>query len=153
MCRLLAYSLRHRHPSGAEAIGGQAAGLTARQSTLPAGRQETDCRLPIGRAGRYIDAVPLFWLNYRNTERRAVAIVEAEALVAARMKAAPTGLDVGMDFAGGNELDEASSQQIPEHMIGRLLDDGDLRRLRRAVMPKKPRSPSVPRTARRVGKR
>ncbi len=143
MCRLLAYSLRHRHPSGAEAIGGQAAGLTARQSTLPAGRQETDCRLPIGRAGRYIDAVPLFWLNYRNTERRAVA----------RMKAAPTGLDVGMDFAGGNELDEASSQQIPEHMIGRLLDDGDLRRLRRAVMPKKPRSPSVPRTARRVGKR
>jgi hypothetical protein len=82
--------------------------------------------------------VPLFWLNYHNAERRAVVVVEAEALVAARMKAALAGLDAGMDFASGNELDEASTAQIPESMIGRLLDDGDLR-LRRAVVPTKPR--------------
>jgi hypothetical protein len=44
--------------------------------------------------------------------------------VAARMKAALAGLDVGLDFASDHELDGASSQQIPEHMIGRLLDDG-----------------------------
>jgi hypothetical protein len=31
---------------------------------------------------------PLFWLNYRNSKHRAVVVVEAEALVAARMKAA-----------------------------------------------------------------
>ena len=81
-----------------------------RQSTLPggwAGRQETDCRLPIGRAGRYIGTVPLFWLNYHNAERRAVVVVEAEALVAARMKAALAGLDAGMDFAS----DGADSQR------------------------------------------
>jgi len=38
--------------------------------------------------------------------------------------------------------------QIPKEMIGRLLDDGDLRRLQRAVMPRK--STSVRRW---VGKR
>jgi hypothetical protein len=88
--------------------------------------------------------VPLFWLNYRNSKHRAVVVVEAEALVAARMKAALAGLDVAMDFASGNELDEASSQQVPEHMIGRLLDDRDLRRLQRSIVPKK---------SRRVGER
>ena len=92
-------------------------------------------------------------MNYHNAERRAVVVVEAEALVAARMKAALAGLDAGMDFASGNELDEASSQQIPEHMIGRLLDDGDLRRLQRAIMPRKPRRPSVRHSQRRVAKR
>jgi hypothetical protein len=39
----------------------------------------TERRVPIGRADRYIDAVPLFWLNHCNTERRAVVVMEAEA--------------------------------------------------------------------------
>jgi hypothetical protein len=85
-----------------------------------------------------------FWLNYRDHDGQAagVVVVQAEALVAARMKAAVAGLDAGLDFATGNQLDEASSQQIRAEMIGRLLDDRDLLRLQRAVTPKKPRGVS-----------
>ena len=80
----------------------------------------------------------LFYLNFRNADRRAVVIVEAEALVAARMKAALAGLDRELEFDSGLELDETSSRQIPKEMIGRLLDDRDLRRLQRSISPKKP---------------
>ena len=82
--------------------------------------------------------MPLFYLNFRNTDRRSVVIIEAEALVAARMKAALAGLDRELEFDSGLELDETSSRQIPKEMIGRLLDDRDLRRLQRSISPKKP---------------
>jgi hypothetical protein len=77
-------------------------------------------------------------LNFRNADRRTVVVMEAEALIAARMKAALAGLDRELEFDNGLELDEASSQQIPADMIGRLLDDRDLRRLQRSIVPKKP---------------
>ena len=80
----------------------------------------------------------LFYLNFRNADRRAVVIVEAQALVAARMKAALAGLDRELEFDSGLELDETSSRHIPKEMIGRLLDDRDLRRLQRSISPKKP---------------
>ena len=53
----------------------------------------TDCRVLIDRAGRYIYPVSLFWLNYRHPDGgfAGVAVVEAPALIQARMKAA-TGL-------------------------------------------------------------
>jgi hypothetical protein len=41
------------------------------------------------------------------------------------------------------ELDDASSQQIPESVIGRLLNDRDLRCLQRAIVPKKSPTRSV----------
>ena len=69
---------------------------------------------------------------------RAVVIVEAQALVAARMKAALAGLDRELEFDSGLELDETSSRQMPKEMIGWLLDDRDLRRLQRSISPKKP---------------
>jgi hypothetical protein len=105
----------------------------------------TDCRVSISRSDRYIEAVSLFWLNYRHPDGRfaVVAVVEAMALIQARMKAAVTGLDQGLDFAVGHELDEQSARQIPADMIGRLLDDGDLRRLQRIITRKKPTAPSV----------
>ena len=105
----------------------------------------TDCRVSIDRADRYIQAVPLFWLNYRHPDGpfAVVAVVEAMALIQARMKAAVTGLDQGLDFAVGHELDEESARQIPADMIGRLLDDDDLRRLERIITPKKPAALSV----------
>ena len=77
-------------------------------------------------------------MNFRNADRRAVVIVEAQALVAARMKAALAGLDRELEFDSGLELDETSSRQIQKEMIGRLLDDRDLRRLQRSISPKKP---------------
>jgi hypothetical protein len=82
--------------------------------------------------------VPLFYLNFRNTDRRSVVIIEAEALVAARMMSALAGLDRELEFDSGLELDETSSRHIPNEMIGRLLDDRDLHRLQRSISPKKP---------------
>ena len=96
--------------------------------------------------------MPVFWLNYRDPDGRpaGVVVLESSALIQARMKAAVLGLNSGLE-CDGHQLDEASTTQIPKEMIGRLLDDGDLRRLQRAIMPRK--SPSVPRSQRRVGKR
>jgi len=42
-----------------------------------------------------------------------------------------------------HELDEASARQIPAAMLGWLLDDGDLRKLERMILRKKPPAPSV----------
>jgi hypothetical protein len=61
------------------------------------------------------------------------------------MAAAVYGLNDGLVFASGHELDDASAHRIPENMIGRLLDDLDVRRLQQALMPKKPPAPSVQR--------
>jgi hypothetical protein len=66
------------------------------------------------------------------------------------------GADRGLEFASGEQLDPESAGQIPANMIGRLLDDGDLRKLHRMLLKKKPPAPSVRRlttTKRRVGKR
>ena len=62
----------------------------------------------------------------------------------------------GLDFAGAHELDAKSARQVPADMIGRVLDDGDLRRLQQAITPKKPAAPTVrgrPAAKRSVGKR
>ena len=91
----------------------------------------------------------LYWLNYRSPDGRfaGVVVLEANALTYARMKAAVFGLDQGLDFVGGHELDEGSTRQMPEDMIGRLLDAGDLRRLRQAIAPNKPAALSIKRRA------
>jgi hypothetical protein len=99
--------------------------------------------------------VPFFWLNYRHPNGRFVgsAVIEASALVSARMTAAVYGLNDWLVFASGHELDDASAHQIPENMIGRLLDEGDLRMLQRLLI-KNPPAPSVRRrkAARKVSK-
>ena len=61
----------------------------------------------------------------------------------ASMKAEVSGADRGLDFAGAHELDAKSGRQIPAAMIGRLLVDGDIRKLQQAITPKKPASPTV----------
>ncbi len=87
----------------------------------------------------------LFWLKYRHRDGRfaGAAVIEATALIIARMQAAVFGLDEGFDFAGGHEIDDASARQIPESMIDRLLDHRDLLRLHRLFFTKKPPAPSV----------
>ena len=64
-----------------------------------------------------------FYLNCENADRRAVAIVQAWSLIESRMRAALAGIDIGLEFVSGNELDEASSQQIRADMIGRWIPD------------------------------
>jgi hypothetical protein len=95
-------------------------------------------------------------LEYRYPDGRFAgsAVIEASALISARMAAAVYGLNDRLVFASGHELDDASAHEIPENMIGRLLDDRDLRRLKHVLMPKKPPAPSVRcrKAARRVSK-
>jgi hypothetical protein len=43
----------------------------------------------------------------------------------------------------GNRLDQEGAGQIPANMIGRFLDDADLRKLHRMVIKKKLPGPSV----------
>jgi hypothetical protein len=101
--------------------------------------------------------LPVFWLNYRHSNGRAagVVVIESGDLLHARLKAALAGADREIEFASGHQLDQESAGQIPVKMIGRLLDDGDLRKLLRAITPKKLPALSVRRRAaakRREGK-
>lgn len=78
---------------------------------------------------------------------------EATALIIARMQAAVFGLDDGLDFAGGDKIDDASACLIPESMIDRLLDQRDLIRLRWLLLHKVPPAPSAKVTPRRKRQR
>jgi hypothetical protein len=104
--------------------------------------------------------VPLFWLNYCHPDGRfdrfaGVVVVESYTHLHASMKAEVSGADRGLDFAGAHELDAKSARQVPADMIGRLLDDGDIRKLQQAITPK-PADPTVrgrPVAKRSMGKR
>jgi hypothetical protein len=100
----------------------------------------------------------LFWLTYRYPDGRAagVVVIEFRALLHARLKASLAGADRELEFASGQQLDPLSAEQIPANMIGRLLDDGDLRKMHRMVIKNKSPAPSVRRRTAaklRVGKR
>jgi hypothetical protein len=84
-------------------------------------------------------------LEYRHPDGRFAgsAVIEASALISARMTADVYGLNDRLVFASGFELDAETVRQVPESMIGRLLDEGDLHRLQQALMPKKPPAPSI----------
>jgi hypothetical protein len=100
--------------------------------------------------------MPLFWLTYRHFDGRAagVVVIESRGLLHARLKASPAGADRQLEFASGHQLDPISAEQTPANMIGRLLDPGDLQKLHRMLIKKKPPAPSVRRrtaSKRRVG--
>jgi hypothetical protein len=100
----------------------------------------------------------LFWLTYRHPDSRAAGavVVESRGLLHARLMASLSGADRGLEFASGHQLGPESAGQVPADMIGRFLDDGDLLKLHRMLIKKKPPAPSVRRqtTAKhRVGKR
>jgi hypothetical protein len=84
-------------------------------------------------------------MKYRNRDGRfaGAVVTEATALMIARMQAAVFGLDDGLDFAGGDKIDDASAYRIPESMIDRLLDHRDLSRLHCLLLTKMPPAPSV----------
>jgi hypothetical protein len=84
--------------------------------------------------------VPLFWLTYRHHDGRAagVVVIESGDLIHARLKAALAGANRKLDFVSGDRLDPESAGQIPADMLGRFLDDGDLRKLHRMLLKKEP---------------
>jgi hypothetical protein len=53
------------------------------------------------------------------------------------------GADQGLEFVSGHQLDPESAGEIPANMIGRFLDEGDLRKLHRMLIKKKAPAPSV----------
>jgi hypothetical protein len=102
--------------------------------------------------------VPLFWLNYHHPRGRfaGAVVIESSTLVSARMAAAVYGLNDRLEFASGDELDQETALKVPTDMLGRLLDDGELRKLSRMLLgPKKPSAQSLwrPKAPRRLGKR
>jgi hypothetical protein len=98
-----------------------------------------------------------FWLTYRRSDGSAagVVVIESGDLLHARLTAPLAGADRGLEFASGHQLDQVSAEVIPTNVIGRFLDDGDLQRLHRLLVKKKPPAPSVRRqtaSKRRIGK-
>jgi hypothetical protein len=91
-----------------------------------------------------------------------VVVLDAPDLPQARFKAAACGKDCGLEFASGDHIHPLSAEQIPANMMGRLLNHGDLRKLRKLwrfqrilmklqamLLKKNPPAPSVRRQERR----
>jgi hypothetical protein len=78
----------------------------------------------------------LFWLTYRHPAGRAAGVVaiESRGLLHTRLKAALAGADRELEFASGHQLDPVSAQLILANMIGRFLDDCNLRRLHQTLI-------------------
>ena len=97
-------------------------------------------------------------MAYRNSDGPAagVVVIESRGLLHARLKASLSGANRGLGFVSGHQLNPLSAELIPANMIGRFLDDSDLRKLQRMLIKKKPPAPSVRRrtatTKRRVAK-
>jgi hypothetical protein len=87
----------------------------------------------------------LFWLTYRHPDghNAGVVVIESGDLLHARLKASLAGADRGLEFASGQQLAPLSAELIPANMIGTFLDDGDLQKLHRMLIKKKPPTPSV----------
>jgi hypothetical protein len=82
-----------------------------------------------------------------------VVVVESHGLLHARLKNC-AGADRDVEFVSWRTLDQDGARLILGSMMGRLLDDGDLRKLQRMLI-KKPPAPSVRRrilAKRRAGK-
>jgi hypothetical protein len=80
-------------------------------------------------------------LTYRHLDGRAAGVVVVEStafLLHAHLKAALAGAGRELEFPSGHQLDPLSAEEIPANMVGRLLDDGDLRKLHRMLPSKKP---------------
>jgi len=73
-------------------------------------------------AGHSGTAMALWWLSYRRSgEVAGVAIIEAESLMHARMRAAIDGLDQDLAFAEGHRLDSKLAALVTSKKIGRFL--------------------------------
>jgi hypothetical protein len=81
--------------------------------------------------------VSLFWLTYRHPDGRAAraVVVESHGLLQARLKAALAG---AFNSCQGTSSTRTARGGSSANMIGRLLDDGDLRKLHRMLLKKKP---------------
>jgi hypothetical protein len=70
-------------------------------------------------------------MKYRHPDGRfaGAVVIKSSALISARMAATVFGLDDGLEFVSGCEIDATRAERIPASMIDRLLNEDDLRRL------------------------
>ena len=54
-----------------------------------------------------------------------------------------TGAERELEFASGHQLDPLSAEQIPSNIIAMFLDDGDLQKLHRMLIKKRPPAPAL----------
>jgi len=76
-------------------------------------------------------------MKYRHPDGRfaGAVMIKSSALISARMAATVFGLDDGLEFVSGCEIEATSAERIPASMIDRQLSEDDLRRL---LLTKKP---------------
>jgi hypothetical protein len=61
-------------------------------------------------------------------------MIESAGLLHARLMASLAGADRDLEFVSGYKLDQDSARPISESVIGRLLGDGDLRKLHQMLL-------------------
>jgi hypothetical protein len=99
---------------------------------------------PAGSPGHSGCHAPLL-VDLQHPDGRAsgVVVIESRGLLHARLKASPAGAYRGLEFASRRQLSPLSAELIPANVIGRFLDDDDLRKLRQMLTKKRPSAPSV----------
>jgi hypothetical protein len=93
----------------------------------------------------YTEPLPLFSITYRHSHGRAagVVVIQSRDLLHARFKASLASADRAFEFVSGHQLDPGQRGDDPTNMIGRFLDDRNLRKLRGRLIKKKPPAPSM----------
>jgi hypothetical protein len=65
----------------------------------------------------------LYWLTYKcNGRLTGVTILSADSLMAARMRASANGISKGAMFEQGHLLDAQIATQLPQNVLGRMLE-------------------------------
>jgi hypothetical protein len=64
----------------------------------------------------------MWWLTYRKFTEPQVVILKASSLIQARMIVSMSGLDEGMTFPEGYELDAVRAKRVPKGYLAKMLE-------------------------------
>jgi len=63
----------------------------------------------------------MWWLTYRKFTEPQVVVLKVSSLIQARMIVSMSGLDNGMTFQEGHELDAARAKRVPKGYLAKML--------------------------------
>jgi hypothetical protein len=114
-------------------------------------RFRSSCILAITNVLHRIRDVSRFWLTYRDLAGRltGVVILDSPRLLLAGLQVMSEGLDRGMTFREGHELDGDAASLIAPDLMGRMLSREETAQLihrLEQVIPKRPAAASVRRS-------
>jgi hypothetical protein len=96
---------------------------TAPISHLPLGHKEVGATFPRTTDPLLSCPMGLYWLTYKcNGRLTGVTILSADSLMAARMRASANGISKGAMFEQGHLLDAQIATQLPQNVLGRMLE-------------------------------